>query len=526
MRGTMAFYKSTLIDNYFKPFAKSSQTKRPPPEDTPGQPPAKRKSPLGSPGQSQGVNQNECAETLDTIENFSLHSASRHQSSPAISKPAEPKPTIPTPLQDDTAAPTASINTTPIHPSSDTGSQKIAVPGSQSLLTSSQRIVRNGEVRIRDSDEDSNSDTSLEDLNELLAMHEPARGASPPSEPELPHPRPADDADSSTTKRKKRGRNSARQTDSPLPSALPVIPKIYKISLESLAKQRKQYDASKDCVAQAKSILDRYDQQKASTGEKSRPSERTGGLEADLINVVMKNHGDEDDIGRLKTAIHRTEALQHGKSWSFFEDYPEELSSEQDDFPILSSDHRLKPILSGRSSRQQAFLSGYIGEYAKRESLPEEIMLWLMDAVCHEPRDDLRHSYTATLNAADELYSLLTPERIDTLFQKLGATAMAVDVEKKLVPRAIISQSTEVVLRPNLLSILELLQRVASDLRPESRKHLLYTLCRLSLDNSVATNYHAIRAIENAFAGLANSISEECLEDEVSYEVLRKGITC
>lgn len=517
----MTIYKNTKIDNYFRPFAQSSKNKRPSAED-PEQPPAKRTSPLGSPRQNPSVDENESTETLSVIQDLPLHSVSKQQSTPATSKPAEPEPTVA--ITNDRTASTSLFDPPPIHTSSDPESPNLARPGSQSFSTSSQRVVKNGEVRIRDSDDESNSDTSLEDLDELLATYKASRRSHPPlePEPELPHPRQAENANGSGSTRRTRGHPATIKPDSPLSSALPVIPKTYKISLESLAKQKKQYDASNEGLAQAKSILDLYDQRKATAGEKGRSVEKKRGLEADLISVAMKGHVDEDGIGRLKTAIHRTEALQHGKSWSFFEDCPEDLLSEQDDFPTLGSDHRLQPILRETSSRQQAFLSGHVRGYAEREGLPEEVMLWLMDAVCLETRDDLRHSYTATLNAADELYALLTPERVDTLFRKLGATTTAVDIRKQVVPRAVIPQSTDVITRPSLLSVLELFQRAASGLGHESRIYVLSTLCRLSLDHTIAYNFHAIRAIEKAFARLIESIPQNCLEDEVCLVVCAK----
>lgn len=511
----MTLYKDTRIDNFFKPFAQSSHKKRPLPEDVPIPPPAKRKSPMGSPQHSQIAAENETVETLGVIEKPPSHKPSKQQPIPSIDEPSELEPTMSIAISDGMTAPGTSVNTVPIHPPSDTASYTLATPSSQSLSTSSQRVVRNGEVKIRDSDEESGSDASLQDLDELLALFKPSRNSSCPLEPELSHPREADDTGGSSSKRMTRGRPTTMKTASPLCSALPIVPKTYKISLESLAKHRRQYDASNAGIAQAKSVLDLYDKRKATAGGKGRVTEKKGALEADLINVVMKNHGDEDDIGRLKTAIHRTEALQHGKSWSFFEDYPEEFSPQQADFPILGNDHRLKPILREASSRQQAFLSGYVEEYAQTETLPDEIMLWLMDAVCLEPRDDLRHSYTATLNATDELYSLLTPERIDMLFRRLGATATAIDVEQEIIPRAVMSQSTDIDPRPSLMSVLELFGRAASGLESDSRIHLFCTMCRLSLDNTIATNCNAIRAIEDVFAILIDSIGERYLQDEV-----------
>ncbi|KAK4692338.1 hypothetical protein P7C71_g4843, partial [Lecanoromycetidae sp. Uapishka_2] len=405
----MTLYKNMLIPSYFQPSAKTSQNKRPLPEDTSEHLPAKRKSPGGSPQPSESTDEHESAEPSETPRGRLLHSLSRQQSVRATDKPVKPEPNSPTPKKDDEIALATSATSIPIHPFSDAASKSPIIPSSQSLASSSQRIVKNGEVRIRDSDEESGSDTSLEDLDELLALFKPSRGPARTQAPEVPLPKEADDVHGSNSKRKRRGRPAATNNDSPLSSARSAIPKTYKISLDSLAKQKKQYDASNAGVAQAKSALSLYDQRKTATGEKEPLLGDKGALEADLINVVMKDCGDEDDIGRLKTAIHRTEALQQGKSWSFFEDDPTQAPAQRDDFPGIGTEHRLTTMLNETSFRQQAFLSGYIEEYAKLEGLPDEILLWLMNTVCLESRDDLRHSYTAALSAADNLDSLLSP---------------------------------------------------------------------------------------------------------------------
>lgn len=512
----MTLYKNRRIDDWFKPFAQLPRNKRPSPEDIPERPPSKRNSPLGSPRQIQCADENGQAEALGPVASRALHSASQEQRSQPGDNLAESDPTLPNLMADGPRGVKSSMSTVPIHLSSNVAPQISSTPSSQSMLTSSQRIVRNGEVRIRDSDEESGSDTSLEDLDELLALFKPSRGYSRPKE--LDHTHPAeDDTGGSSSRRTTRKRPQASTKDSPLSSAVTAMPKSYKISLDSLAKQRKQYDASNAGVAQAKSVLDLYDQRKATTDCREPLKDKTGVLEADLINIVMKDQVDGDDMGRLKTAIHRTEALQHGKSWSFFEDYPEEFSAQHDDFPTFGNDHRLEPILAELATRQQAFLGGYIGEFARLENLPEELLLWLMDAVCFEVRDDLRNSYTATLNEVDGLYSLLTPERIDALFRKLGATATAIDVEKEIVPHPVVSQRTHIVPRSSLLTTLAFFRSAASVLGPESRVHLLCALCRLSLDATIATNIHAIRAIDDLFANLLQSIPEEDLEHEVHH---------
>lgn len=401
--------------------------------------------------------------------------------------------------------------------SNDQVSPEADVAGSQGTsFMSSQRVVKNGEVVIRNSDDESDSDSSLEDLTDLL-LPEGRRPWGEPAylEPQLsalPLNRNVEDG----RRMSARCRTKAEKVAAPPYSALLVQRKQYKFDLESLVKHRIQEEASVEEIARANAMLRSFEQKKASAGRDSGVLSTKGPFDATFIDIVMKEHGDEDEIIRLKAAIQRTEALHYGKSWSFFGEQVEEPLSEQLDFPLINDD-RLGRILGETPSRQQAFLSGYVGELAMKGNLPEEILLWIMDAICLESRDDLRYSYTATLtDSAKHLASILSPERIDMLFQKIGATAAALDIEGPVISQAALSPSIDAVSRPSLLSILDLFQNLASGLGAESRIHLICTLCRLALDCSIANSCHIIRAVEDAFASLIESIPEQDLDHEVS----------
>lgn len=401
----------------------------------------------------------------------------------------------------------------------DPTSRNADVLGSQGTsLMSSQRVVKNGEVVIRNSDNESDSDSSLEDLNDLLLLEgRKHRGKSSSPEyqsPALPLNRNAEDGRRMSTRR----RTKTDKVAAPLCSALPVQPKKYRFDLESLARHRKQEEASVEDIARANAMLRSFEQKKASASGNSEAVSTKGPFDAAFIDMVMKEHRDEDEIGRLKAAIQRTEALHHGKVWSFFDEQAEEPLFEQADFPDIGGE-RLGLVLGETSSRQQAFLSGYVGELAIKEDLPEEILLWIMDAICLESRDDLRYSYTATLtDASKHLASVLSPERIDMLFRKLGATAAALNIEGPVIPQAVLSQSIGANSRPCLLSVLDLFQNSASDLSAESRLHLICTLCRLALDHSIINSCRTMSAIEDAFTSLIESIPEQDLDHEVGEQ--------
>lgn len=386
---------------------------------------------------------------------------------------------------------------------------------------SSQRVVKNGEIVIRNSDEESDSESSLESLDELLLFE----GQNSQREPACPKPQlhsspPNRNPQDGRRMRIRRG-TKAGTVAVPVHTDPALQAKKYKFDLESLVKHKKQEEASMEVFTRASTMLRSLEQQKVSAhgaAGTAGAASTTRPFDATFIDVVMKEHGDEDELNRLKAAIRRTEALNHDKLWSFFDQQGREALFEQSEFP-RSEDDRLERMLRKSSSRQQAFLSGYVREYATKERLPEEMALWIMEAICLESRDDLRCSYTATLTeASKDLSSTLSPERINRLFQSIGATVEALDIEGPVNPYPAISQNIEAVSRPNLLSLIELFRNIASKLGAEARMHVICIICRLVLDQSVANNCHVFSAIEDALASLVESIPQQDLDAEVSEQ--------
>ena len=384
---------------------------------------------------------------------------------------------------------------------------------------SSQRVVKNGEVVIRNSDDESVSDSSLDSLDDLLLFEDKSIKREPACPtPQLLSSSPNINPQDGRRVRRRR-RTKAGTMSAPIHSDPALQAKKYKFDLESLIRHKKQEEASMEVFTRASTMARSLEQRKVSAhGAAETAGAATRPLDATFIDVVMKERGDKDGLNRLKAAIRRTEALNHDELWSFFDEQGREPLFEQSEFPRSEND-RLGGMLRKSTSRQQAFLSGYVREYATKERLPEEMMLWIMEAICLESRDDLRGSYIATLaDASKDVSSTLSPERINRLFRKIGATVDALDIEGPVNPYPALWQSTEAVSRPNLSSLLDLFRRIASILGPEARMYVICILCRLVLDYSVANNCHVFSAIEDALICLVESIPQQDLDAEVSEQ--------
>ncbi|KAL9585812.1 MAG: hypothetical protein Q9212_001290 [Teloschistes hypoglaucus] len=179
------------------------------------------------------------------------------------------------------------------------------------IFNSSQRIVRNGEVIIKDSDDErSDSDISLEDLEDLIAPRKrpPAPSDPPGSEGRTPLS-PAKTRSKTGRSTRKGHRDSAPAAADSTPSASTALPR-YKFSLDALIKQSKNDHDSTRKINKAKHLLEDLEEQKPISQ----------GVD-DLLAAVVGGR-DEDGGTRtdnLKGAIERTEALYQDRIWSFFD---------------------------------------------------------------------------------------------------------------------------------------------------------------------------------------------------------------
>ena len=322
-------YKPSSITDFFKPFAQPSRNKRPLPNDDSQRSRAVRPPPGLNSQPSKGKIKQQGKKATVPERGRRIRSPNTLEDAPNVQH-----------AQFDGA--TDEVTLAEAFPSTNS----LDILGSQGpVLTSSQRVVKNGEVMIRNSeDEASDSDSSLADIDHLLASKKVAEKSSSPTEPELPLLQ----VDNKTSPDGSRTRRKARRTaiaDNPRrPPTRPVIPK-YKFSLESLVKQNKKYEESETQTAKARMLLRSLEQTKDNaTDGGTRIPDKGPKVNEELVASVMQQLGESEDVGRLMTAIERTEALYQGKSWSFFEGSEEVPEPKEDGFPPID---RLNGILGG-----------------------------------------------------------------------------------------------------------------------------------------------------------------------------------
>lgn len=220
-----------------------------------------------------------------------------------------------------------------------------AVTASQvPILSSSQRTIRNGEVVIRDSDEErSDTDASLDDLDDIISSHRPPLASTPSSEDGVSLLPSSRVTRSKSPKKDSKGRSNliaAKAKQEAIPVAIPK----FKVPLGALIKQRQADEQAQKSLQNAKDLLDSLEEQKTAAF-----AGRSALLDEDLLASVVKHEDDGSGMEKLMGAIERTEALNLPRAWSFFAQDDGGVGIESPKCPPVSDRH-WKNIFEGSSS--------------------------------------------------------------------------------------------------------------------------------------------------------------------------------
>ncbi|KAJ5824788.1 hypothetical protein N7447_007128 [Penicillium robsamsonii] len=321
----------------------------------------------------------------------------------------------------------------------------------------SQRIIKDGkEVVISSDGEDTDSICSLEDPKNLFAP-------------------------------------KSKKKDEFTPPKFPTrisSPKKYRHTIDSLVHDAVDDNEVEASVSRARA---NYAPKELNGEEPGNDPSGTGYAlnETMLISALGKN---EDGVGgqRLIGAIRRTDALDHGRTWPFFDctqTLPQAPQFPRDLFaPGTSMD-----ILRESESRERQFMSGeFIQMALSKGLLPDAFVLWMFRSIPYERREELSYAYYRIIKNMDveRLKLIIRPADIDDLFSRLGARSQALDPSKKIVP--VLSQyiTPDSALKDHItfVSVLRLLRETAGLFAEDTQERVVLLLLRLTLDVSLTAN--------------------------------------
>lgn len=350
------------------------------------------------------------------------------------------------------------------------------------------------------------SDDSLEDLSALLGRERPDQ--APPANQNL----------FSTPKAK-------RIATTPFLSPFGNKPK-HKFDLKALAK-----DARRDNALNASSM-----RAKESADAATEPSSPLRGEAFDLAFTDIVKEKSGQDAHKVLRAVQRAEPIQSQPQYCFFKkDYRVLPSSPVPKIPLGSPWNLL--IQGNQAARERNLTSGIpqiILE--KKGGLPDSLFEWILDELCIQRSSLVRREYCIIIcSCHDQVKRLLTPERLEDLFLRLGATD---DIKTRDSEMAVSKLNQEPYQDRDwscLESFLVLLSKLSEHvpalsylptLSTESAIYASHILLRMSMDKLLIHNIDLLAAYEEAIEKLTNAIPRLSWDSFVSSPISSALYTC
>jgi hypothetical protein len=380
------------------------------------------------------------------------------------------------------------------------------------ISTSNQSIVKDGKVvAVRSSDdEDSDSLCSLEDLLGRSRRDVGTESSSPPDVEEDLEAQRALSLSAFTNGRSNAlvGRDKLRELTSKA--------NFLNFDISLLVGDHFDDEEIEANVAKAKQGYKASDEQER--------LKRQGAIDKNLLASVVGQQQGGDNLQRLFNAVERTEALTTEPTWSMFNSKsPKTDAVRMESFPdvAVNTDSWLE-CLKHPTLRHRAYLSGYLAEKAAEGNIPGDVITWTFNRIVAEPRDDLRRSYVRVVSAASQRWAStnLTSSLIEDTFSILGADSVVVKCATDIGPEAQVPADYSAGRRSGLLSMIEALLGISTDLTSDALFKFVKLLMRLAIDTHLMSDSRTCLAVEDAISSLLGR-SEDCVSISVAKCILK-----
>ncbi|KAA8569084.1 hypothetical protein EYC84_000754 [Monilinia fructicola] len=329
-----------------------------------------------------------------------------------------------------------------------------------------------------DDEEDDDSDSSLEDLDVIFNTNRTA----PAGIPSVPAP----------------GTPRASRSRKPPTSTLQRSPLTVRTHYKFDLKYLKAIAADDEALEAKERRLKKITQEDTEMGD-DEPIAFSNDIHGNILRGLHeeKEEGGGKDVQKVLNAVKRTEALNMGSRWYFFE--TEEIPTND---------------LAEPQIRHQTFVSGFAENMvAYGNTLPDEIIEWILDDFCMEEQTDLRNAYSSVLRVSrKQVYRLVTPEVIRRMFKSLGATSSAITLTDKINPRREISDAYAHHPWSKVRALIDLINLVAKHLQVETRLEVICILLRLGIDPVLMERVDLFSLVQTTLHSLCLYIDPEIWE--------------
>jgi hypothetical protein len=334
------------------------------------------------------------------------------------------------------------------------------------------------------------SDDSLEDLSALLG-----RGR--------PNPAPSANQNSLATPRAKRTATE--------PFASPLAVKLkHKFDIKALAK-----DARRDHAINASSM-----RAKASADAAAEPPSPPRGEAFDLAFTDIVKEKSGQDAHKVLRAVQRAEPIQSQARYCFFGKDHTVLPSSP--VPKLPRGSPWSLLTQGNQAARERNLTSGVPQsiLARKGGLPDSLFEWILDELCIQKSSLVRREYCNIIfSCPDQVERLLTTERLEDLFLRLGATE-EIQYRNSEIPISKLSHEPYQDRDWSCLdSFLTLLNMVSHHLSVASATYASHTLLRMSMDKLLIYNIDLLTVYEDAIESLTNAIPSSSWDSFVSAAI-------
>lgn len=358
--------------------------------------------------------------------------------------------------------------------------------------------ISNGEVPGSD-EEDRDSDSSLEDLDVIFNTKRKA----PATQPSL--------APAPVTPRASRSRKAAIST-------LQRSPLTVRTHYEFDLKKLKGVAAADEALEAKHRMLEELYGEDTEMGD-DEPKVFSNDVHGNILRQLHEEEegGGGKNVQKVMNAVNRTEAMNVGSRWYFFET-GEIPTIKRQPFPKALLPDNWKNDLAEPQIRYQTFVSGFAENMISyRKSLPDEIIQWVLDEFCMEEQTDLRNAYSSILRVSrKQVHRLVTPEVIRKMFKSLGATPSAVTLTDDIKPRQEISNAYSHHPWSKVRALIDLLGLTAKYLQEETRLEVICILLRLGIDPVLMERVDLFSSFQITLQNLCLYIEPDAWESTVS----------
>lgn len=243
-----------------------------------------------------------------------------------------------------------------------------------------------------------------------------------------------------------------------------------------------------------------------------------------LESVVAEKEGGE--VRKVARALDRTEATLPEFRWYFFKTNESLSTSERTPFPVDSLSKEWKMDLEDPVMRHQTLVSGFAEDVIDfGKTLPDEILLWMIDELCLEPEEVLRKSYSNILFASRvQVGRLMTDSVFQRVFQHIGATPTAINLTTSIQPVQEIIDPYGRQDWAKLRSVLGLLGQMSKYLLPPLRIQTICTLLRMGVDRVVLYNVDLYVLVQETITQICEHVPDDVWEESFVSTVAAKRI--